>query len=144
MKKKPEEPDNLEQDIEKVLKKIDYITESDKQAGKEAIFKKIRADKYLNSMCMRLPDYLHCLVFAMASFGTEVVNASTRTQILVWYTLERLRRFWILAEEPVPLAEDICKHVPTMDFLKEVAKLCYKVSNTEQIVVTGVIDKGRI
>ncbi len=62
---------------------------------------------------------------------------------MVWYTLERLRRFWVASGDPIPEGEDILDHKDTMDFLSAVTRLCYHVSHTEQIVVTSVVEKDR-
>lgn len=138
----PVDPDTIEQDIANVIKTVAYLSEGEKGVYAKSICSKLRSDKFLGSLCQRDKDYLYCVVRAMASFGTDIA-LHTRTQVLVYYTLERMRSFWINANEPIPSAEDIAKHQDTMDFLRNAAKLCYNVSNTEQIVVTGVIENDR-
>ncbi|TRY77862.1 hypothetical protein TCAL_08134 [Tigriopus californicus] len=138
----PEDPDTVEQDIANVIKTVAYLSEAEKSTYAKSILQKVRSEKFLGSLCQRDKDYLYCVVRAMASFGTDIA-LHTRTQVLVYYTLERMRSFWINASEPIPSAEEITKHQDTMDFLRNAAKLCYNVSNTEQIVVTGVIENDR-
>ena len=72
-----------------------------------------------------------------------MTDARSRTQVLVWYALERMRRFWVASGEPLPSASEVLKHKDTVDFLRAAAKLCFFVSTTEQIVVTGVIHNER-
>ena len=41
---------------------------------------------------------------------------------MVWYTMERLRQFWVASGDPIPEGEDILRHKDTMDFLSAVTK----------------------
>ena len=47
----------------------------------DAIFEKIRSDRYLNSLCTHEKDYLNCTVSVYASFGPEEPELHSRTQV---------------------------------------------------------------
>ena len=142
MKALPEEEDTLKEDVAMFLQDVTHLNDFEKSKTCDAIFKKIRSERYLNSLCTREKDFMNTVVHYMASFGADV-SAHTRTQILVWYTLDRMRKFWAANNEPLPNAQTIIKDKDTMDFLRNVSKLCFYISTTEQIVVTGVIDNDR-
>ncbi len=88
MKKKPEEPDTLDSDVGALVYKLDYLSEAERTPYVSAIADKIRSEPYLRSLCAHNPDYLHCAVSALASFGTDHQAASqvvlgSRTQVIV-------------------------------------------------------------
>ena len=142
MKSLPEEEDTLKEDVAMFLQDVTHLSDLEKSKTCDAIFKKIRSERYLNSLCTREKDFMNTVVHYLSSFGVET-STHTRTQILVWYTLDRMRMFWAANKEPLPNAETIIKDKDTMEFLKNVSKLCFFISTTEQIVVTGVIDNDR-
>ncbi len=101
--------------------------------------------RYLDSLCTHNPEYVPLAAAAFSSFGTDLV-VSTRTQLLSWAALERLRRFyWMHDDEEVdlPEAEDILSSKDSSEFFKSLCKLCYHVFLNDQLTVTGMAESDQ-
>jgi len=144
LKKKPDEPDTLDDDLLSALASVESVSEGDRPHKLSALSARVRGDRFLHSLCVneRAPEYLRCAVHVLIGFDANV-HLGSRTQLMTWYTLDRLRRFWIASGDPAPEGEDVLQHNDTVDFLGAIAKLCYHISNTEQVVVTGIVENDR-
>jgi len=123
---------------------VESVAEADHAEVAKTVAARIRGDRFLHSLCVheRNPAYLHCAVHTISSFGAKDIHLGSRTQLLTWYTLNRLRRYWAASGDPAPDdGEEVLKHNDSIAFLASVAKLCYHVSNTEQVIYLSCIHK---
>ncbi|XP_040568207.1 uncharacterized protein [Lepeophtheirus salmonis] len=139
-----EELNTLREDIRDSLSSLDYITEKELSEGGiiHSIYGKIRNDSFLNSICTYNKDILSMIVSVYTSFGSKMI-IQTRTQIMIWHILEKLRRFWMYTNQALPTYQEILQDSETVEFLKSIAYLSYMVMNTDACILTGFLENDR-
>ena len=133
----------LTDEIKDIIDSIDYLSSKEIQEAQENIDKKINNDRYLFSLCLHDREVLQMLCYIYASFGTKM-SIQTRTQTITWFLLERLRRFWIFTNLPLPTWQEILTDVETTEFLKGVTKLCYHAMNTDSLSLIAHMEHDRV
>ncbi len=80
------------------------------------------------------------------SLSSPLSSLDSRTNVLLWYTLERLRRLWQSQSESRsqhPSLSDMTSSRECAEVLRGAARLCFGVSCLDVAAVTGVIENDR-
>lgn len=81
MKEKPVEEDTLKEDIEGVVAGLEHVEERDRSALSEAILERVRANRFLGSLCAFEAEYLSYVIEIYAGFGLDEPELNSRTQV---------------------------------------------------------------
>ena len=137
-------PDHIDLTVKEIVDQSIIVSSSsnygrNRDSLMSMITRKIKEDAFLRSMCQTDEWFLKNIINAMVVFG-PMMKIYTKSQALTWIFLTRLAQFWNKDNKHPPGEKEIINDAETMAFAMELAKLCFNMITSDQVVVTAVVD----
>ena len=78
------EEDTLKEDVEGIVAGLEHVEEGDRSALSDAILERVRANRFLGSLCAFEAEYLSYVVEIYAGFGVDEPELNSRTQVKIY------------------------------------------------------------
>ena len=137
-------PDHIDLTVKEIVDQSLIVSSSsnygrNRDSLMSMITRKLKEDPFLRSLCQTDEWFLKNIIHAMVVFG-PMMKIYTKTQALTWIFLTRLAYFWNKDNKHPPTEKELVNDAETMAFAMELAKLCFNMITSDQVVITAVVD----
>ena len=137
-------PDHIDLTVKEIVDQSLIVSSSsnygrNRDSLMSMITRRLKEDPFLRSLCQTDEWFLKNIIHAMVVFG-PMMKIYTKTQALTWIFLTRLAYFWNKDNKHPPNEKELVNDAETMAFAMELAKLCFNMITSDQVVVSAVVD----